>query len=97
MLKHEKISACGVVVLPDEIRMNVAIAFVMANDVTATDITQSKNLIEQLTDLAETELPEHMVPTEIKIIDKMPTTPSGKIDYRELERILDISRSENYA
>lgn len=36
---------------------------------------------------AQTELAEHMMPAEIHIIEKMPITSSGKIDYRVLEKM----------
>ena len=35
--------------------------------------------------LAQNELPEYDRPEIITIIDSMPMTPSGKIDYRALE------------
>ncbi|WP_110471408.1 non-ribosomal peptide synthase/polyketide synthase [Williamsia limnetica] len=41
---------------------------------------QSDSLRERLTN----QLPGHMVPRVIMVIDKMPVTPSGKIDYRAL-------------
>ena len=41
--------------------------------------------IEMLKNFCNRELPKHMQPTEIHIMQVMPLTPSGKIDYRVLE------------
>lgn len=32
-------------------------------------------------------LPTHEIPQDIIFLDSMPTTPSGKVDYRTLERM----------
>ena len=42
-------------------------------------------IIKELTELCQEELPEYAQPEEIFVIDKLPLTPIGKIDYRDLE------------
>ncbi|MCR4793140.1 MAG: acyl--CoA ligase [Lachnospiraceae bacterium] len=87
MMSAEDVEECGVIVREDEKRVNVGIAFVMLkNDDDYREEAARKEFCARLTAFAQTELPEHMLPSEIRIIDKMPITPSGKIDYRELEK-----------
>ena len=79
------IDRCGVIVKPDNERLNIAIAFITANKKeTQCNISEIKS---RLFDLSEHELPEHMRPSQIIIIDSMPYSTSGKIDYRALEKM----------
>ena len=48
-----------------------------------TIVEETKEII-RLFDMLKQELPEHLWPSAIIPIDKMPMTPSGKIDYRVL-------------
>ena len=41
--------------------------------------------MEELMNYAKAELPEHSVSVKIMVLDEMPLTQSGKIDYRALE------------
>ena len=41
--------------------------------------------MNRIADTLRKELPEYAVPGEINIIEKMPVTQSGKVDYRALE------------
>lgn len=79
------IEHCGVITKEDEQRINVAVAFVTLRN---KSIPQEKrdDVRTRLFDLAAKELPEHEQPTDIIIIDTMPLTPSGKIDYRALRK-----------
>lgn len=36
--------------------------------------------------MLHSQLPDHFIPKDIVILDKMPITQNGKIDYRELTR-----------
>lgn len=74
---------CGVVARPDSNRLNVPVAFVEMKP--EADLTKEQ-AINALTDVAQKELPEHMQPISIHILDTMPMTASGKIDYRALEK-----------
>jgi len=44
---------------------------------------------EQLSELCHRNLPEYSQPVDYKIIDALPLTPIGKIDYRALEKLAD--------
>ena len=70
----------------DAQRINVPIAYVSLKKIqTVHPSGDAQDIIDQLNALAKRELPEHMRPVEIRIVDKMPMTVSKKIDYRTLE------------
>ena len=52
-------------------------------------LKDKENIIEDLKKLCEEELPEYAQPKEIKIIEKLPLTPIGKVDYRALEKLAE--------
>ncbi len=79
---QEEVHACGVVVQEDPIHLHIAHAFISLSSL-AFD---SESIIKQLQEKASAELPEHLRPATIHILSSMPVTPSGKIDYRALER-----------
>lgn len=84
LLKMQEVSECGVIVREDAVRMNIAIAYVTLKGNEAID---KSKVTEKIMSFAKAELADHMVPVAIHIIEKMPTTPSGKIDYRALEEL----------
>ena len=87
------IDRCGVIVKPDNERLNIAIALITANKKEFQfNITEIKS---RLFNLSEHELPEHMRPNQIIIIDKMPYSTSGKIDYRALEKMAEEMENNN--
>ncbi len=77
------IESCGVVVKDDADRLHTAHAFI-----TLKDVANSDSYLEDLKKHVSENLPEHLYPTTISILEKMPVTPSGKIDYRSLEENL---------
>ena len=50
--------------------------------------TASPHLKEEIINLCATTLPQYMGPTEIIIIETMPRTSRGKIDYRAVEQMV---------
>ena len=79
----DKVKLCGTIAVEDSERLNVAVSFV-----TMQDSSYSKEqLVEELMECAREKLPEHSVPAKIVVIDEMPLTPSGKIDYKVLEKM----------
>ena len=81
--KQDGVRLCGVIVREDKKRINVPIAFVVLQDGYKSPQEQ---IIERLAEISANELPEHMRPQEIIMIDDMPITASGKIDYTALEK-----------
>ena len=80
----ENVESCGVVVCEDKEKLHKAYAFVVLN----TDLQRKDELIGELRTEVMKDLPEHLRPESISIIESMPTTPSGKKDYRKLEKYL---------
>ena len=76
------VEKCGVVVVPDEKRINAPEVYVTLN--VNSDLTAVQ---EELWHLVSSELPEHMRPKAIHIIESIPLTESGKIDYRTLQKM----------
>ncbi len=77
----DNVQLCGTIAVEDPERINVAVSFV-----TMKDSSYSKeSLVTELMECAKEKLPEHSVPVKIFVLDEMPLTQSGKIDYRKLE------------
>ena len=76
-----EVEKCAVIVKEDPKRMHIAIAFVLLKD----KIVNSEQLINTIKENLKANLPEHMQPKEVYIIDNIPVTPPGTIDYRKLE------------
>lgn len=79
--KHPAVEICCVISVPDEERINYPKAFLVLRK----GIEESEQLLSEIFDACHTELPEYIVPEEITIVDDLPRTPRGKIDYRALE------------
>ena len=81
---HRAVQGCCVVGSADKEHSQgkLPTAFV-ALDPTVAD--QSREIISELKDLCNKELPEYSQPVEYIILPELPVTPIGKIDYRALE------------
>ena len=77
------VESCGVIVLEDKKRLHVSVAFVKIHENCQYDDT----FPEKLTDKLKKELPEHLQPVAVHLVDTMPMTPSGKINYQALEKM----------
>ncbi|WP_436102933.1 amino acid adenylation domain-containing protein [Pararhizobium sp. LjRoot238] len=58
------------------------------------DLVHMRGPTEILKDDLRELLPEYMVPGRVKVIDKTPTTPSGKIDLQSLRSLVEAEESE---
>ena len=77
------IDRCAVVASPDPVRGFVPEVFITRSPESNED---SSDLIERICDLITRQLPDHYNPKAIRIMDILPRTASGKVDYKELER-----------
>ena len=77
--KHPAVELCCVIGVPNEARVNYPKAFIVLKDKTAS-------VKDEILDICNNNLPEYMVPVEMKFVNDMPRTPAGKIDYRALEK-----------
>ena len=62
------------------------VAFIVTDRKKLESILLEDSLREELAETVRKELPTHMVPSQIVMIDEFPLTPNGKIDRRNLEK-----------
>lgn len=88
ILRNESVKECCAVGTADEEHAQgmLSVVFVVLNDAGLKNEERTK---EALKKLCEADLPEYAQPMEIKIIDKLPLTPIGKVDYRALEKLAE--------
>ena len=78
---HQMVEACCVIGVEDKERINYPKAFIMLKD------KKNENSIKkEIIDICVQNLPEYMIPEVIEIVEDLPRTPRGKIDYRALEK-----------
>ena len=78
--KSDYVNLCGVVVVPDKKQINVPFAFVTVRN--NADISDLRKRVKE-------ELPEHLVPKKIIVLESMPITSNGKIDYVALSGMIE--------
>jgi long-chain acyl-CoA synthetase len=84
LLEHPAVRDCGVVAKPDDEAGEIPCAFVVVRD----GYTPSDALDRQLRDFVADRLAHHKQPREVRFVDTLPRTPSGKILRRELRNAL---------
>ena len=84
-VSQKDIKSCGTIAIPDKEKLSVLVSFVTLRDRNV----EEENIVEELMNYAKTELPEHSVPVKIVVLEEMPLTQSGKIDYRALEQMAE--------
>jgi long-chain acyl-CoA synthetase len=82
LLEHPAVRDCGVVARPDLAAGEIPCAFVVLRD----GFTPSDALQKELCDFVADRLAHHKQPREIRFVDAVPRTPSGKILRRELRK-----------
>ena len=80
LLEHPAVRDCGVVAKPDDEAGEIPCAFVVVRD----GYQASDALEKQLRDFVAERLAHHKQPREIRFIQAVPRTPSGKVLRREL-------------
>ena len=78
---HAAVKLCSVAGKPDDERGYLVIAYVVLHENDA-----QKQVQEELAVLCRKELPETSQPRSYHFLDRLPTTPAGKVDFRALER-----------
>ena len=79
LLRHPMVEACAAVGKPDHQRIHIPIAFVKT--------AENALIQEELYCICRENLPVYMVPAQIIVVQDLPRTKIGKIDYRALEQI----------
>jgi acyl-CoA synthetase (AMP-forming)/AMP-acid ligase II len=86
LVKHESVSAAGVVGRPDLSRGEVAVAFV--------ELVDGAEFSEQaLRSWCRETLATFKVPKSVIVLDELPRNPTGKIMRRELSALLEEEMS----
>jgi acyl-coenzyme A synthetase/AMP-(fatty) acid ligase len=84
LLEHAAVRDCGVVGKPDLAAGEIPCAFVVLRE----GFTASEALAIQLREFVADRLAHHKQPREIRFVEVVPRTSSGKILRRELRKIL---------
>ena len=82
LLEHPAVKECGVVGRPDTAAGEVPVAFIALRD----GFTDSSNLGEELCAFVADRLTHYTQPREVRFVDVVPKTASGKILRRELRK-----------
>ena len=82
LLEHPAVRDCGVVAKPDLDAGEIPCAFVVLRD----SFMPSDVLAKELCDFVAARLSRHKQPREVRFVDVVPRTPSGKILRRELRK-----------
>ena len=83
LLEHPAIRDCGVVAKPDPAAGEIPCAFAVLRE----GFVPSDALEKELRDFVADRLAHHKQPREIRFVDTVPRTPSGKILRRELRKV----------
>lgn len=83
--EHPAVSICCSVGVPDEIRNNIPMVYVVINE----GYSESEELTESILTQCKNQLPNYMVPEIVKYMEELPRTNRGKVDYRALEKMAE--------
>ena len=90
--KDEIVRSCGVIVKKDEERLHIPVAFVVLENKNLPS-HKAKQILEKR---VKRDLPEQDWPEEIYILDTMPITMNGKIDYHALDKLIQEGALSNH-
>lgn len=83
LLNRADIEKCEVITVPDGVKVNVSIAFVVPKDKNF----KSDEFRSELIDYSKENVPEYMIPKDIVFIDDIPVTSSSKPDLKTLVKM----------
>ncbi len=79
LFRSGRLKGAAVIGLPDEVLGQSIKAFVVARDGESIEA-------DELRQFCAANMPRHMVPKTIEVLDDLPKTPTGKVDYPALRR-----------
>lgn len=85
--RHPAVQNCSVVGCADKKHLQGRLPFAYIELAPAWE-KKKRMVIQELRQLCTEELPEYMLPAGYKLVDALPYTPIGKVDYRALEQAL---------
>jgi acetyl-CoA synthetase len=80
LLQHPDVREAAVIAVPDEVRGQVAKAFVVSARADAA-------LADELQAFVRERLSQHEYPRQVEVVAELPRTPAGKIDRRTLRHL----------
>ena len=78
---HPAVKICCVIGVPDTKRIHYPKAFLELNE----SIQFTEKLKDEIRAFCRDKLPTYQIPDEIEVVDALPRTERGKVDYRALE------------
>jgi len=86
LIEHPAIVEAGVIGIPDEIKGQKILAFVVLHYASGSEVRQEMNevLEADIKDFVKQRYGHHLVPAEVRAVEKLPKTRSGKIVRRLL-------------
>jgi 2-aminobenzoate-CoA ligase len=75
LLEHPKVAECAVIGVPDAARGQIAKAFVVVKD----NVLADDELARDLQNFAKAKIAPYKYPREIKFLDHLPRTATGKL------------------
>ena len=82
--QHPDVSACCVIGVPDDTRINYAVVYVEPR----RGKEPSEEFKKDILDFCSGRLPEYQIPDDVMFIDSFPRTNRDKVDYRALEEAM---------
>ena len=84
--QHPKVEQCEIIMVNDEKRITRPVAYIVLAEGSVMD----EQMIREINDLCVLHgLESYIIPTEYKVIDKMPKTPSLKVDIGKLAEMYE--------
>ena len=82
LMKHPSVAACAVVPMqdPDHSESKLPKAYIVLKE----PKNDPSTIIDELIRFCKNNLPDHLIPTAIEIIDALPLNNNGKVDYQKL-------------
>jgi long-chain acyl-CoA synthetase len=91
LAEHPAIKESTVVGALNRDKGYLAIAYIVLNE----DHCLDKTLERELENLCKSRLPAYSVPAVFEVLDELPHTPIGKVDFRALEKLADDKYSKS--